>query len=578
MRSVLCLALLVPVLAMAAGNMMTVAAPTPGTARSAVPVRALVGTMDTVGGTVYDAAVNGPTYRFVVNSPDYGIHVVWMWSNDTLGGQADCNMRYNFYNYPTRTWNWIDPAYMLSGFNTFGERASFGSLGVNLSTGAAVISCQAGSAPIRPVVARDMVAGAGVFEFCDGSPTLDNHLWPPIDVDTAGGIHMACFDSPGRRNLWYSKCDPWCTWSPPVQSAPVAPTFPTQQVACSKRSDKVCLTWVEVVDDVYPHPGYYRLSNDRGSTWDPPVNLGYPPAYSNSPDTGASYYVTSLNPFYDLQDRLHIVVDVMPIIHYGGGADTAFRWPNEIWHWCADNTPQWSKVARADGDVHATYDPGTNALLACRPQLGTDSRGNLFATWEQFDTTNFDPLTTLLRADIWLSGSNSNGVSWTPAIRIAEAGTSSLRFPSITDMAISGAGGHDTLGILYQADQVAGFRAGSSPIGPWSSNPMIFQKVPTDSVGIIELRQGAPDGFDLAASPNPLGGRTIISYALPRAGDVSLVVYDAVGRPVQTLVSGRREAGRFNATWDAGSVPAGVYFYTLTCGRTSVTRKLILAH
>ena len=128
MRNGLCLALLAPVLAMAAGNVMTVAAPTPGTAQPVVPARALVGTMDTVGGTIYDAAVNGPTYRFVVNSPDYGIHVVWMWSNDTVGAQVDCNMRYNFYNYPTRTWNWIDPDYMLSGFNTFGERASFGSL------------------------------------------------------------------------------------------------------------------------------------------------------------------------------------------------------------------------------------------------------------------------------------------------------------------------------------------------------------------------------------------------------------------------------------------------------------------
>jgi len=59
---------------------------------------------------------------------------------------------------------------------------------------------------------------------------------------------------------------------------------------------------------------------------------------------------------------------------------------------------------------------------------------------------------------------------------------------------------------------------------------------------------------------------------------VSLVVYDAAGRPVQTLASGRREAGRYSATWDASDAAAGVYFYTLTSGETSATRKLILAH
>ena len=85
----------------------------------------------------------------------------------------------------------------------------------------------AGSAPNRPIVARDVVAGAGVFEYCDGAPSLGNHLSPPIDVDTAGGIHVYCLDAVSRQNIWYSMGNPWCTWSPAVQSASVAPTFPT---------------------------------------------------------------------------------------------------------------------------------------------------------------------------------------------------------------------------------------------------------------------------------------------------------------------------------------------------------------
>jgi flagellar hook assembly protein FlgD len=96
-------------------------------------------------------------------------------------------------------------------------------------------------------------------------------------------------------------------------------------------------------------------------------------------------------------------------------------------------------------------------------------------------------------------------------------------------------------------------------------------------VGVAEQKPATPTQLAVSAGPNPFGGRTQISYSLPRTGDVSLVVYDAAGRPVQTLASGRCEPGRHSATWDAKNAAAGVYFYTLTSGKASITRKLILA-
>ena len=83
----------------------------------------------------------------------------------------------------------------------------------------------------------------------------------------------------------------------------------------------------------------------------------------------------------------------------------------------------------------------------------------------------------------------------------------------------------------------------------------------------------------MAARPNPFGRRTQIVYALPRATDVSLVVYDAAGRPIRTLLDSRREAGRHTATWDGRTddgdqVAAGIYFYTLTTADASQTQKL----
>ncbi|MCX6844644.1 MAG: hypothetical protein NTX53_20465 [candidate division WOR-3 bacterium] len=103
MRYVLCLALLVPVLALAAGTTqpITALAPEGGTIHSTpaiapvdqgrvnIPPRALVGTLDTIGGTTYDWWANGPILRMIHNSPGFGIHALWMYSTATSGTTFD---------------------------------------------------------------------------------------------------------------------------------------------------------------------------------------------------------------------------------------------------------------------------------------------------------------------------------------------------------------------------------------------------------------------------------------------------------------------------------------------------------
>jgi flagellar hook assembly protein FlgD len=68
---------------------------------------------------------------------------------------------------------------------------------------------------------------------------------------------------------------------------------------------------------------------------------------------------------------------------------------------------------------------------------------------------------------------------------------------------------------------------------------------------------------------------------LPAAGNVTLQVYDAAGRPVRTLASGFRDAGTYSVSWDArdtdgNQVPYGVYFYRLdTPGFRSVKKAVV---
>jgi hypothetical protein len=76
--------------------------------------------------------------------------------------------------------------------------------------------------------------------------------------------------------------------------------------------------------------------------------------------------------------------------------------------------------------------------------------------------------------------------------------------------------------------------------------------------------------------PNPFNPTTSIHYQLSAIGDVSLKVYDLLGREVAVLVNERKEPGSYTVTFDAASLSSGVYLYRLTAGSFVETRKMIL--
>jgi hypothetical protein len=86
-----------------------------------------------------------------------------------------------------------------------------------------------------------------------------------------------------------------------------------------------------------------------------------------------------------------------------------------------------------------------------------------------------------------------------------------------------------------------------------------------------------PLSFELYQNyPNPFNPTTTISYQILRNGFVSLIVYDALGRKVQTLVNEEKARGKYSFVFDASSLPSGVYFYTLRAGEFISTKKLML--
>ncbi len=82
----------------------------------------------------------------------------------------------------------------------------------------------------------------------------------------------------------------------------------------------------------------------------------------------------------------------------------------------------------------------------------------------------------------------------------------------------------------------------------------------------VWVESSAPRAFRLiGAYPNPLGGtrRATVAYDLPSESDVTLVVYDVLGRRVATVVDEVQEPGRQKAVWNAGRVASGLYVWRL---------------
>jgi glycosidase len=100
----------------------------------------------------------------------------------------------------------------------------------------------------------------------------------------------------------------------------------------------------------------------------------------------------------------------------------------------------------------------------------------------------------------------------------------------------------------------------------------------------VESGQGQiPDaGLRLGQNyPNPFNPSTTISFVLPRDSHVNLSIYDLQGKAVRTVKDDFVEQGRREAVWDGKDdgghgVSSGVYFYRLTAGDQSLTKKMVL--
>ncbi len=121
------------------------------------------------------------------------------------------------------------------------------------------------------------------------------------------------------------------------------------------------------------------------------------------------------------------------------------------------------------------------------------------------------------------------------------------------------------------------FRLSSDPLAVawgWAIDNLSIQGGVTD---VAENNSEIPTSFELEQNyPNPFNPSTTISYQLPVSGQVTLKVFDILGKEVATLVNTQQSAGIYQIEFDASQLTSGVYVYRIDAENFVQTKKMVL--
>ena len=105
----------------------------------------------------------------------------------------------------------------------------------------------------------------------------------------------------------------------------------------------------------------------------------------------------------------------------------------------------------------------------------------------------------------------------------------------------------------------------------------IFAFDPEGGTFVEEDTPQLPSSISLSQNyPNPFNGSTIIGYSLRANSNVTIEIFDILGRRIAALDQGRQEAGNHKVIWDSNELASGVYYYRIKAGDVSETRKMLL--
>lgn len=111
-----------------------------------------------------------------------------------------------------------------------------------------------------------------------------------------------------------------------------------------------------------------------------------------------------------------------------------------------------------------------------------------------------------------------------------------------------------------------------------TSSSGVFKRPLSEVINSVnQISSNVPEGFSISQNyPNPFNPTTKIKFDLRTSENVKLVVFDAVGKEVATLVNEKLGAGSYEADFDGANLTSGIYFYKISAGSFNSVKKMML--
>jgi hypothetical protein len=313
----------------------------------------------------------------------------------------------------------------------------------------------------------------------------------------------------------------------------------------------------------------FASSTDGGQTFSPRILVSdissgalFPPAGYNRGNHNdfPRIAVAMAGPY---KDRIYVTYQDSRIANGGTQSSTGGFGHHDLdvyLRYSDDGGNSWSAATLVAG--------GGDGFIQFWPVVSSDANGRVNVTWNESvegSGTSF--------VDVYYASSDDGGINFSTPIKVTEV---------TTDW-----GATATNIIPNFGDYIFHVSKSNRVMTTWADGRNGVPDAFYATVGVGKLKKGVaplageateePQNFCLSQNrPNPFNPTTEIAFTLPEEREISLKVFDMLGREVTNLASGRWTAGNHRISFNATELPSGIYIYKMNAGSFVDVKKMIL--
>lgn len=572
------------------------------------PVKSINGTVSSkstleeiiIGATRYDAQTNGSTGSRLYLTDDGKEGAVW-----TRGMlETSYTDRGTGYNFTADGSSWL-PA-PTARIETV--RAGWPQIAQWNGNGEIIISHQSGTLPL--ILNKRSVAGTGAWtqSFINPPSGASGLLWPSIMTSGANHefLHMLVETAPTTNGgavyqgldgalLYYRSSDGGTTWDingvviPPMTSSNYFGFSGDGYVWANPKGDTIAF----MVGDNWTDT-FVMESFDNGTTW---TKI---PILSNANSLATAS--TIVEPFYcndgsnavaiDKDGKIHAAFGRMRASNTDGTGKVYYPYTDGIVYWNQDMPMIQDSLYLDTLDAHGqlvgyVVDPGTGDSIHAIPYYGSgmssfinltvDPENRLILVSSNVTVGNTSPDDMNYR-HLWARGYDISTGLWQDMRDLNEGLIYVYREFVYPFMAKNST--YEKVYMIYQTADVPGsaIQTTSAPfVVPVHDNNIEHRDVLKEDIliiGVNEHKNGKE--ISLKNFPNPCHGSTTIAMELPKASKVTFTVTDITGHIITNVDKGMLHSGVNTFDFNAESLSAGVYFYSVNINGIAYTNRMIV--